>query len=97
MGGAGSLISSVFNVVGSLLGGDQSDQAAELRKERLAREEEQRKKEADERRRDREKVVETRRLEDKRDAENSLLSGGAASLEEGAEASGAGLKRKLGE
>lgn len=96
MGGTVSLIASVFSLVSSL-SGDSDDPAEELRKERLVRAEEQRKAEADERRRDREKVVEARRLEDKRGSENSLLSGGAASLEEGAGASGVGLKQKLGE
>ena len=94
MGGAIPLVSTVFSTVMGLA--QKNDRSDSLAKERAAREAEQLEQEAEDRARDRAKVVEARELEDKR-KQKSLLSQGAASLEDDAETTAAKLKTKLGE
>lgn len=97
MGGSGSLIGSVFGGLTSLISQTQRGPNNDaLKEEREAREREQARQEAEERSRDRDKVLEARQLESRRNAE-SLLTQGAASLKDAPEVSGKALKTKLGE
>ncbi|MCJ2165607.1 MULTISPECIES: hypothetical protein [unclassified Pseudodesulfovibrio] len=78
------------------MGKSKPDRSDALEEERKARAEEKLREEAEERRRDREKVLESRKLEEKSRQEGTL-SGSAASLVDGPEVSSMALKRKLGE
>jgi len=98
MGGTQALI--VSSIAGSLLGTAKKAKKPSANTQHQEAEKQQREREAKDRRRNREKVLEARNLEKKRNdpvlGGKTTLSSGAASLTEDPKVSTATLKNKLG-